>query len=292
MSEFRNEQRVPEPESLSKEESNVAHQQEDVNAGNISFPVLTDMVKLPSKGRYYSPGHEYFNKEEVEMLHPTAKSSDILNNKSYIKNGTVFDKFLQSLLTGWIKQNVDSLLIGDKTAMLIQARINGYEPAYEVNYTCPSCTKTQEVSFALEECTHLFFTECPEDTPSFINHKHGKFSFQLPKSKVTVKVKLLTVKDELELEKLAKTRAKNKLQESSVTDALRKMIVSVNGHEEPKIKNEFINRMPLEDLRYLNKIYYKLAPRAEIKGEFSCGNCGFERVVDVPIDVEFFWPKR
>ena len=93
------------------------------------FP--TEEVTLPSKGLIY-PQDNPLSKGVLEMKYMTAKEEDILTNESYIKNGTVIDKLLKSLIVTPIDYN--DLLTGDKNAILIAARILGYGANYEFKY--------------------------------------------------------------------------------------------------------------------------------------------------------------
>ena len=93
------------------------------------FP--TEMVTLPSKGLLY-PEESPLKKGEIEMKYMTAREEDILTNQNYIQNGTVIDKLLQSLIITPI--NYNDLLVGDKNAILIAARILGYGSDYSFKY--------------------------------------------------------------------------------------------------------------------------------------------------------------
>ena len=87
----------------------------------------TEKVSLPSKGLLY-PKESPLSSGEVEMKYMTAKEEDILTNTNFIRQGTVIDKLLQSLIVTPI--NYDDLLIGDKNAILIAARVLGYGKDY------------------------------------------------------------------------------------------------------------------------------------------------------------------
>ena len=89
------------------------------------FP--TEEVTLPSKGLLYPKDHP-LKKGIVEIKYMTAREEDILTNQNLIKNGTVIDKLLQSLIV--TKFNYNDLLIGDKNAILVAARILGYGADY------------------------------------------------------------------------------------------------------------------------------------------------------------------
>ena len=80
------------------------------------FSLPTEVVELPSKGLLY-PEDSPLSKGTVEMKYMTAKEEDILTNQNFIKNGTVINKLLQSLIVTPVSYN--DLLIGDKNAILI-----------------------------------------------------------------------------------------------------------------------------------------------------------------------------
>jgi len=94
------------------------------------FKLPTETVELPSRGLIYPEDHPLAN-GTVEMKYMTAREEDILTNQNYIKKGTVIDKLLQSLITSDI--SYDDLLVGDKNAIMIAARILSYGKDYDFN---------------------------------------------------------------------------------------------------------------------------------------------------------------
>ena len=95
------------------------------------FKLPTETITLPSKGLLYSAENP-LSKGEIEMSYMSAKHEDILTNINYIKNGTAIDKLLQALVVTPI--NFDDLIIGDKNAILIAARILGYGKDYPIRF--------------------------------------------------------------------------------------------------------------------------------------------------------------
>ena len=93
------------------------------------FPA--EEVTLPSKGLLY-PEDSPLRKGIIEMKYMTAREEDILTNPNFIQNGTVIDKLLESLIVTNIDYN--SLLTGDKDAILIAARVLGYGNEYSFEY--------------------------------------------------------------------------------------------------------------------------------------------------------------
>ena len=78
------------------------------------FKLPTETIDLPSKGLLYSKDSS-LSSGKIEMKYMTAKEEDILTNQNFIKNGTVIDKLLQSLIVD--KINYNDLLVGDKNAV-------------------------------------------------------------------------------------------------------------------------------------------------------------------------------
>ena len=96
------------------------------------FKIPTEIVTLPSKGLLY-PKESPLAKGEIEMKYMTAKEEDILTNVNYIRQGIVLDKLLQALIVTPIDYN--ELLVGDKNAILVAARVLGYGKDYDITYT-------------------------------------------------------------------------------------------------------------------------------------------------------------
>ena len=142
------------------------------------FQFPTETIELPSKGLIY-PEDNPLSSGTVEMKYMTAKEEDILSNQSYIQNGTVIDKLLQSLVVS--KINYNDLIVGDKNAIMIAARVLGYGKDYEFEY------KGESVSVDLSVLENRLFDE------SSITRGVNEFAFTLPQSGTSLTFKLLTL---------------------------------------------------------------------------------------------------
>ena len=94
------------------------------------FKFPTETIELPSKGLIYPETHP-LSSGTLEMKYMTAKEEDILSNQTYIQKGIVLDKLLQSLIVNKDIE-VEDLVVGDKNALLVAARVLGYGKNYEV----------------------------------------------------------------------------------------------------------------------------------------------------------------
>jgi hypothetical protein len=246
------------------------------------FKYPTEQIELPSKGLIYSP-ESPLAKGVIEMKYMTAKEEDILSNANFIKNGTVIDKLLQSMIVTPIDYN--ELLNGDKNAILIAARILGYGKDYDFIYTDPKTGATEKASADL-----TLIDAKPLDESIF---KPGKneFDFQLPFSKVTVTFKLLNHGDENKIEKEIKGLEKVNAQGSyDVTTRLKHTIIAFNGDRDVATVREFVDNMLARDIRPLREYINSIMPDLNMKVNVVRANGDVVEGVDLPIGINFFWP--
>lgn len=287
-----NEERLGVSDIHSEAPVDVAGGQASPEQRSLTFAVPTLFVELPSRGQYYAPEHPFHGKEEVELRFMTAKEEDILASKVLVKKGVAVDRMLQNLIvTPGVK--VDDLLIGDKNALVIAARISGYGEDYAVRVECPSCELKQEFEFDLTDKNMVFGNEDIDDEERENLRVVGDSYFiTVPLTGAEFEVKLLTGKDEEELRKRTEIRKKAKKPEATTTEQLKVITKSISGVTNRLQIADFIERMPAQDTFFLREVYRKLTPNVDLTQEFVCKECSFSGEMDVPITVGFFWPKR
>ena len=241
----------------------------------------TEMVSLPSKGLLYQK-ESPLSKGEIEMKYMTAKEEDILTNSNFIRQGVVIDKLLQSLIVTPI--NYDELLIGDKNAILVAARILGYGAEYGFKYT-DERGKEIEAKVDLSTLNEKLIDE------SLFKAGVNEFTFSLPKSGNVVTFKLLTHGDEKKIDQEIKGLQKvNPNGSYDITTRLKHMITSINGDRDQKSIRDFIdNYMLAPDARALREYYAKVQPDVEMKYIPEDDSYTGEGIT-IPINLNFFWP--
>lgn len=257
----------------------------DAGSVGLSFVTPTEIVELPTQGKFYPKGHPLHGVEDIEIRHMTTKDQDVLNNKTLIKKGKALERTIQGLITNPAIQ-LDDMFVGDKNAVILQARISGISEEYNVNITCPSCGTPDEYKYDLREIKAYL-----GDTEAEISNE-GTFEFELPVSKHTVEVKLLTGRDEKYLQQQEMKKRKHKLPETPLTDQFKKLIVSVNDETGEEVIGKFVECMLNKDAMALSKRYNEVAPNIDMKQPFDCNACDFSDIITVPLTPEFFWPKR
>lgn len=237
------------------------------------FKIPTETIELPSKGLLY-PSDSELAKGVIEMKYMTAREEDILTNQSYIRNGTVLDKLMKSLIV--TKINYDELLVGDKNAIMIAARVLGYGKDYTFNHNNES--HTVDLSTLENKPLHVDVEKC----------KNNEFSFELPHSHNNITFRLLTHKDEQDINReLEGLKKINKDASPELSTRMKFIITSVEGNREKKDVREFVDNYFLaKDSRALREYIKELQPDVDMSYFPSDGGSGF----NIPVGVSFFWP--
>jgi hypothetical protein len=237
------------------------------------FKMPTEIVELPSQGLIYLESSP-LSSGKIEMKYMTAKEEDILTNQNYISKGTVLDELVKSLIVSDI--DYEDLIIGDKNAILVAARILGYGSEYVFTWG----GEEQNVDLSTLENKPL--------NNKIFKKGINEFEFKLPHSNIDITFKLLTGKDEkkinAEVEGLKKI---NKNSSAELSTRMKYIITSVGGNREAKDIREFVDNMFLaRDSRALREYIKEVQPDVEL----TFFPEGKTTKVDIPIGLNFFWP--
>ena len=261
-----------------------------MGANVFSFVAPTEFVQLPSEGRYYSIDHPLHNRETIEIKQMTAKEEDILTSVTLIKNGVALDRLLESIIIDK-SINPKTLLVGDRNAIVIAARVSGYGNVYKTNITCPECVTDQKHNFDLNDAGILTASKVLSNLSEGIQKlENGTYQVVLPKSNLTVCLRLMTGADENAITKQIESDKKQQT-ERLVTTQLSRMIASVNGNDTPEAIGYVVSNIPSADSAYIRKTYKSLVPNLELKLDFTCTSCAHQEQMEVPLTAEFFWPE-
>ena len=237
------------------------------------FKLPTEQVDLPSKGLLY-PKESPLSSGKVEIKYMTAKEEDILSNQSYIQKGIVLDKLLDELI---INKDINhrDLVVGDKNAVLIAARILGYGKEYSFTWA------GEEQTIDLTELQNNEF-----DPSNMINNRN-EFAYTLPHSGNELTYRILTGREEAKITREIKGLKKiNKDANPELTTRLKYMILSINGDEDNKQIREFVdNHLLARDSRAFRTHIRSFQPDVDLTITLDSGE-----EVEVPMGLSFFWP--
>ena len=236
------------------------------------FKLPTEVLDLPSKGLLY-PKDNKLSSGQIEIKYMTAKEEDILSNSSYISKGIVLDKLFESLIV--TKINYNDLLLGDKNAIMIAARVLGYGKNYSFKYG------GENYDVDLSKLDNKKVDEK-------LYNNGNSFEFTLPSSGNKVKFKLLTHGDEIEVNKeVASLKRLKKDSDPSLSTRLKYNITEVEGDSSKSTIRDFVdNYLLARDARALRTEINKVSPDIDLTF-FPQGN---DERKPIPIGLNLFWP--
>lgn len=246
-------------------------------AGQMNFTLPHDVVTLPSGGVFYKT-----KKKAVKIGYLTAADENTLANVvstgGNIKEGIILNLVRSKLYETDIRP--EELLEGDIEAIMIFLRNTSFGPEYNVTINDPETSKPFATSFILDELN----IKKPEVSPD----NDGTFTTTLPKTGVTIKLKLLSYGESLELEKMADNYPQGRIP-PRVTWKLMKHIVELNGSEDRNQISMFVESMPIMDSKYIRKFLSENEPRLDLTKTILAPS-GNKVDVSIAFGVEFFRP--
>jgi hypothetical protein len=105
------------------------------------------IVPIVSKGKIYPKDHP-LREGKIEMRYMTAYDEDILTNVSYVREGVMLDKLLESI--SLTKFDVSDMSTFDKDSLILYARILSYGKDYDVIVTDPKTKNKLQRTVNLE----------------------------------------------------------------------------------------------------------------------------------------------
>tara|TARA_Y100000114_G_C11763614_1_gene331574 strand:+ start:5942 stop:6859 length:918 start_codon:yes stop_codon:yes gene_type:complete len=257
----------------------------------LPFVTHTETVFLPSGGSFYDSSSPVCGIDSIEINAMTAKEEDILINDSYIQQGVVFERLIDSLIvTPGIK--CSDLLDCDKVAILVSARKTGYGNQVDFETVCDHCghqhVASVELSSLLERVEHNKFVIKTTDEWRY-NKDSSTLGFKLPVTGIEVEIRLLTPEDRIYLTRTKKQKEKLRLPFSETVEFIRLALVSANGVTEREALHSLVEHLPSADARKIKVVHNKNIPKFETKQEFVCPSCSEVSEKEVPFSLGWFW---
>ena len=259
-------------------------QQTQQTTATFDFP--TQVISLPSEGRVY-PESNPLSKGTLEIKYMTAREEDILADRNLINKGIVLQKLLDSVVVQ-PGVNADDLVVGDINAVYLATRMLGYGPEYDVEVTDPFSGEKQKVTIDLSKI------ETKDIDYSKLNPQN-RYELTLPVSKKKLVVRLLTHKDEKDINQEIQAMerlTKGKSVGTEVTTRFKHMIVEVDGNSDRGFINKFVPNMLAGDTKALRNFFREISPDLNMKYEFTSEITGETEALDIPFGISFFYPSN
>ena len=251
------------------------------------FEFPTEIIELPSQGLVYPENHP-LRKGTCEIKYMTAREEDILASQNLLKKGVVLDKLFESVV---VEPGVDigDIYIGDKNAILLATRVLGYGADYEVEMSDPFTLEKQNVTIDLSKVQ-------TKDIDFSVLNPQNIYEFTLPSNDKVITFRLLTHRDEVEINKEIQALERLNKQSSTsseVTTRFRYMIQSVDGNSDRGFVNRWVqNQFLAKDTKAFRAYVKTISPDLDMKFTFTSDITGEQEALDIPFGISFFYPSN
>lgn len=237
-----------------------------------------DIIELPSQGILYK------NKvKSVKVEYLTAMDESILTSPNISSGGKIIDVLLKRKVKD-LGFNVEDLLVGDRTALMVYLRVTAFGEDYNQLVYSPNLGEIVEGTINLSTLKQKKLTVKSDE--------NGEFDYVLPKTNKRITFTLLTGKDEEIIDLRDKEDSKRNPDgvSNKIIFTLEQQIKSIDG-ERDKIKiSNIIKKLPIIDSRSLRKYIDEITPGLDFKT--TARTQGGESVdTFLRFNSTFFWPE-
>jgi hypothetical protein len=232
-----------------------------------------DVVKLPSKGMFYSS-----KISELKVTYLTASDENVLSSTAIAQSGRMVDELLRRKIFG-SDLPITEMLDCDKQAVLIFLRNTAYGPIYTFKLTDP---KTGDVFDYDHDLSNVEMKEF-----SLVPNAEGEFEYTLPMSGKIVNFKFLSSSQEQELTTLAETYKGGIV--PIATKRLELLIHQIDGERDKSKISQMIQTMPIKDSQEFKKFVNLSSPGLNLKVKTKAPGGG-DITTSIVMGADFFRP--
>lgn len=243
---------------------------------------LYEEIELPSKGRFYDGDNGPAN--GVVAIRPmTGEEEQILATPRFVRKGQAINMIFSKCLKEDFRP--ENLLTVDRTYLLIYLRGISYSPEYDVEVKCPECEKKFGTTLDLNS---LYVESCPDDFGPTLTDV-------LPTSKYKFSYRLSTGKDEQEIQDYRDRRIKmfgDASADDTLTHRTAQLLVDIEGLAEKRELQTLIKSLPISDVAHIRNCVNEPPFGVDTDVEIVCPSCLHEFSVDLPLEANFFFPRK
>jgi hypothetical protein len=247
----------------------------------IKSKAVFETISLPSSGKFYN-GDDGPTDGKISIRPMTGEEEQILATQRFIKKGTALDMIFSRCIRDPYK--VENLLTVDRTYLLIYLRGISYSNIYEVEIKCPECDSKFSNEIDLND---LEVEYCPENFGPMLEGK-------LPTSKLNFSYRLSRGGDESEIQKHRERRVKNFGDSTDDTLIYRTamLLERIEGITDKRELQTLIRNLPISDVNHLRNCTNEPPFGVDTKVSIACPMCLAEFDVELPLESNFFFPKK
>lgn len=241
-----------------------------------------DEVELPSKGKFYLRGEGPGN--GILHIRPmTGREDQILTTPRFVKRNQALNMIFKECIGEQI--NPELLLSEDRTFLLIYLRGISHSPFYDVEVKCPNCTKVFQTKINLNA---LEVENCPDD------YGPDSLTDTLPNSGFNIRYRLSTGKDETMVQEYKDKRIQqfgDQVADDTTLYRAAVLIEEIAGVTNRMMIQNILERLPINDVAYIRELLNEPPFGVNTKVGIICPHCSHEFIVDMPMELGFFFPN-
>ena len=242
------------------------------------FQVPYDIIDLPSQGLLYP------NKQKnVKVEYLTALDETILTSPNILNSNRVTDVLISRKVKN-LGFDPDDLLEGDKTAIIVFLRVTGFGSQYYQQVYDKNTNSMVDGKIDLSALKQKKLSVKPDS--------EGLFHYELPESKKKIKFKLLSGKDENEIDERDEATMKRTGDgiSNKIIYRLEKQVLSIDGIVDKMKISHILQNISILESRRLRKYISDIEPGMDFK--VSAGIPGGGSVdTFLRFNTSFFWPE-
>jgi len=248
------------------------------------FAFNYDRLYLPSKGTFYD-GENGPKSGLVHIRPMSGKEEEILATPRWAKSGRALNMIIEACMQESF--DVNTFLTVDRTYLIIFLRGISYGPDYEVEIKCPECSS--RFSYVINLNNDLEVEECPD------NFGPEKMEDVLPTTGLRFGYRLSTGYDDDDIQKYRERNAKffgDRKNDDSLTERIAQLtdfIDSITNKREIKV---LLEQLPVSDVNYIRNVVNDPPFGVDTKVQIICPMCYEEYSLDLPMETNFFFPRR
>jgi hypothetical protein len=214
------------------------------------YKVPYDVIELPSQGLLYKN-----KKSSVKVEYLTAYDENILTSPNLLNSGKVLDVLIEKKVKD-LGFDPKELVSGDRMAILLYLRTTGLGNEYE-QLVFDSTGNMVSATIDLTEIKTKNLTVKPDE--------NNEFDFTLPISKSKIKFRLLSQKDEEEIDEIDK-KLLEKNGNISTKNSLRleRTIMEIDGNRDKLKISQQLKKLKIMDVRKFNKYVSDIEPGLDL----------------------------
>jgi hypothetical protein len=269
--------------SFEKREASSGHLKELLEVIKGSSAVYEE-VQLPSKGKFYDG--ENGPSDGVLHIRPmTGEEEQILATPRFVRKGQAINMIFSKCIKESSQFRPESLLTIDRTFLLIYLRGISYSPKYEVEIKCPECEAKFSTTIDLNS---LYVEGCPDEYGPVLQDT-------LPTTKLPFSYRLSTGQDEQNINDHRERRVKafgDSAADDTLTYRTAELLEEIDGISNKNELQILLKSLPISDVSYVRNCINEPPFGVDTNISINCPSCFAEFSIDLPLEANFFFPRR